>query len=299
MLSLPDGLHGAYRRSELERTLGSDVVSDALADGTLTRFGRGVLVDARRALALHTRAAATILLAGPDVALTGFTALAVWGCPAARTGPIHVLMPYHRRMKPRRDVVVHNGVFEVQDVHDVAELPTMALDLSLAEVLCRGDRRDAIACADQALALTAERERAEFRACVEERIVARRDSRGRRRARRLLGLATGLAESPPESWTMLLFDDAGLPRPTPQFVVCDLSGKEIYRLDFAWPDLRIAVEYDGYEAHEHRAERDELRDRDLRRRGWIVIRANSADLAELSRLLERIAAAFRARGMAA
>lgn len=98
---------------------------------------------------------------------------------------------------------------------------------------------------------------------------------------------------------MLLFDDAGLPRPTPQFVICDLSGREIYRLDFAWPELRIAVEYDGYEAHEHRAERDELRDRDLRRRGWIVIRATNSDLTEPSRLLEKIAAAFRARGMAA
>lgn len=98
---------------------------------------------------------------------------------------------------------------------------------------------------------------------------------------------------------MLLFDDAGLPRSTPQYVIYDLSGRDIYRLDFAWPDLRIAVEYDGYETHEHRAERDELRDRDLRKRGWIVIRATSADLAEPSRLLERIAAAFRARGMAA
>ncbi len=98
---------------------------------------------------------------------------------------------------------------------------------------------------------------------------------------------------------MLLFDDAGLPRPTPQYVVYDLSGREIYRLDFAWPELRIAVEYDGYEAHENRAEKDRLRDHDLRRRGWIVIRATSTDLSEPSRLLDKIAAAFRARGMAA
>lgn len=299
MIALPASSHGAYRRSDLERTLGSDVVRDALADGTLTLFGRGVLVDARRAVALHTRAAATILLAGPDVALTGFTALAVWGCTAVRPGPIHVVMPYHRRMKRRSDLVVHNGSFERQDVHDVAELPTMALDFALAEVLCRGDKRDALACADQALALSAERERAEFRAAVEDRIRMRPDPRGRRRAQRLLGLATGLAESPPESWTMLLFDDAGLPRPTPQYVVYDLFGREIYRLDFAWPELRIAVEYDGYEAHEHAAASDEARDRDLRRRGWIVIRATSADLSDPSRLLDRINAAFRARGMAA
>ncbi|WP_157361725.1 hypothetical protein [Haloechinothrix halophila] len=81
MIALPGSPHGAYRRSDLERKLGSDVVRDALADGTLTLFGRGVLVDARRVVALHTRAAATILLAGPDVALTGYTALAVWAAP--------------------------------------------------------------------------------------------------------------------------------------------------------------------------------------------------------------------------
>ncbi|MPY77408.1 MAG: DUF559 domain-containing protein [Actinophytocola sp.] len=299
MISLPDGPHGAYRRSELVRLLGSDVVRDALDDGTLRPFGRSVLIDARRAITLHTRAAATLLLAGSDVVLTGFTALAVWGCSAAPAGPIHVLMPYHRRMKRRAGVVVHNGSFQGHDIHDVAGLPTMALDFALAEALCRGNRRDGLACADQAFALAAECERAEFRAAVAERIRTRPDPRGRRRARRLLGLATGLAESPPESWTLLLFDDAGLPRPTPQYPIHDLSGREIYRLDFAWPELRVAVEYDGYEAHENRADRDELRDRDLRRRGWIVIRANSTDLSDPSRLLDRIAAAFGARGMAA
>lgn len=299
MVSLPDGLHGAYRRSELERLLGPDVVRRAVADGTLRAFGRGVLVDPRRQTALHTRAAAALLFAGPMAVLTGPTALAVWGCSAAPTAPIHLLLPYHRHTKTRQNVVVHHGSFEIQDVHDVADLPTMALDFALAEVLCRESDREALACADQAFALTPESERAELRASVDHRIRTRADPRGRRRGQRLLDLATGLPESPPESWVLLLFADAHLPIPVPQYSVHDLSGREVYRLDFAWPELRVAVEYDGYEAHEHSAARDELRDRDLRRRGWIVIRATSADLADPFRLLAAIAVAFRARGMAA
>ncbi len=296
---LPDGLHGAYARPELERLLGHDVVRGAIADGKLTSFARGVLVDTNRIVALRTRAAATLLLAGPDAALTGFTALTLWGCSAAPSGPVHVVLPYRRKLSARPGVIVHNGVFEVQDVHDIAGLRTIALDVALTEVLCRENRRDALACADQAFAMTPDRERAEFRATVAERLRVRRDPRGRRRGRRLLELATGLPESPAESWTLVVFDDAGLPMPTPQYSIYDLSGKEIYRLDFAWPDLRVAVEYDGYEAHEHTAARDEARDRDLRQRGWYVIRATSTDLADPSRLVGKIQAAFRARGVAA
>ena len=66
-----------------------------------------------------------------------------------------------------------------------------------------------------------------------------------------------------------------------------------------WPELRIAVEYDGYEAHLDRRERDELREADLKRRGWLVIRSGSADLKDPSRLVNAVRQAFRQRGIAA
>jgi very-short-patch-repair endonuclease len=55
-------------------------------------------------------------------------------------------------------------------------------------------------------------------------------------------------------------------------------------LDFAWPRLRIALEYDGYEAHENRRAEDAVRDADLKRRGWKVIRADASDLRDPTRL---------------
>lgn len=299
MVALPDGLHGAYLRAELAPLIGDTALRAAVTDRRLTVFSRGVLVDARRAADFHTRAAASLLYAGPDSALTSHSALTMRGCDAAESAPIHVLVPYSCRVRRRAGVVVHQGSVNQADVEEIAGLHTMAFDFALTEVLCRGIRRTAFACADQALACYEGNARAEFRAETEHRIAGRPDPRGRRRARSLLDLATGLAESPPESWTMLSLVDGGFPPPEPQFKIRDVHGNELYRLDLPWPKLRIAVEYDGYFWHKGREASDAQRAEDLRRRGWIIIRADAADLRDPSRLLAEVAAAFRARGLAA
>ncbi|WP_230425327.1 endonuclease domain-containing protein [Prauserella cavernicola] len=210
-----------------------------------------------------------------------------------------MLVPYGTKPRPRPGMVVHHGRFDEQDVETVAGLRVLAMDCALAEVLSRGARRTAIACADQALRLIPEPARVEFRAWVEDRVRSRPDPRGRRQAQGLLDLATGLAESPAESWTLLALAEADLPIPEQQYRITDLAGNDIYRLDFAWPELRVAVEYDGYEAHEGRGAADAAREADLTRRGWIVVRADAADLKDPQRLIGAVTAAFRRRGLAA
>ena len=76
----------------------------------------------------------------------------------------------------------------------------------------------------------------------------------------------------------------------------DVLGCIRYVLDLCWPELRIALEYDGYEAHEYRLEQDAQRDLDLERRGWITIRASAADLRDPGELISRLDDAFRVRG---
>ncbi|RZQ62189.1 DUF559 domain-containing protein [Amycolatopsis suaedae] len=221
------------------------------------------------------------------------------GVAAAERAPVEVLVPYARRGHKRPGLRVHNGRVEDQDVVEIAGLRTVALDYALADVLARDPGRLALACADQAMAMTPEPERGEFREWIEVRITDRPDPRGRKRARILLDLVTGLPESPSESALLLTLTEAGYPPPQPQFSVRDLAGQEIYRLDFAWAQWRIAVEYDGYEAHEGRQDLDAARDADLARRGWIVIRATAADLRDPTRLLAAVASAFARRGVAA
>ena len=55
--------------------------------------------------------------------------------------------------------------------------------------------------------------------------------------------------------------------PTPQFRI------EAYYVDFAFPDIKLAIEADGAAYHsDDRKERDRIRDSFLRRRGWTVKR---------------------------
>lgn len=65
-----------------------------------------------------------------------------------------------------------------------------------------------------------------------------------RRAREVCALADGLAESPQETRLRLAMLWGGLPSPTAQYVVRD-AGEFVARVDFAWPELKVAVEYDG------------------------------------------------------
>lgn len=246
-------------------------------------------------LELPTRAAAALLVAGPSSVLTSHTAALVHGCTAADDGAIHVLTGYERQVRRRNDIVFHQGTVDDNDVLELDGFRVMALEAVIADMLCTVARPTALACADQALAELMPQFRGEFRAEVAHRIRIRSDPRGRRRAGVLLDLATGLPESPAESAMLLALFDGGLPMPQPQYPVRDLDGRERYRLDFAWEEPKIALEYDGYEAHVGRERLDAARDEDLRRRGWTVIRATAGDLRKPGRMVAAVRAAFARR----
>jgi Protein of unknown function (DUF559) len=299
VIELPNGLHGAYRRSDLVATIGRYAMRTATKQGQLVNFHRYVVVRREMATQLRTRAAAALLLAGERAVLTRHTAARMYGCTAADFAPIDVLVPYVRRISRLPGVAVHNGTFTEDDVTEIEGLPLLAPELVLADLLCRARRPTALACADQMLRGLPHAQRAGFRDSVLRAISAREDNRGTRQARVLLDLATGLPESPFESHTLLMFYDRELPVPVAQHPITTIDGRELYRLDFAWPEFRIAVEYDGYAAHAERRERDRRRDKDLASRGWIVIRATIDDLLAPTRLVSEVRQALAARRLSA
>jgi hypothetical protein len=85
--------------------------------------------------------------------------------------------------------------------------------------------------------------------------------------------------------------------PEANLPVCDLDGRELYRLDVGWRKLRIAAEYDGYEAHAGRKVQDQARRADLKRRGWVVVVVEGDDVASCVRLERELHEAFVARGV--
>ena len=95
---------------------------------------------------------------------------------------------------------------------------------------------------------------------------------------RALGLV--LTESPIEEslWAAFLraikppYEKVSLPTPQHQ-----LNG---YRLDFAWPDRKVAVEVDGHDYHKTKEQRsyDAKRDRELTKLGWTTLRFTGSDV---------------------
>ena len=99
--------------------------------------------------------------------------------------------------------------------------------------------------------------------------------------RRLLDARDGMAilpNSPLESRFFELLSSSSLPSPELQYVVMD-RGTFIARLDFAWPDIRFAVEMDGYSFHSDIGSfaRDRVRGNDLTLLGWKVVRGTWDD----------------------
>jgi hypothetical protein len=123
--------------------------------------------------------------------------------------------------------MLHQGFYEEPDVLKLDGLRTIALEIALAELLCTAPRPLALACADQALAGFDARLQATLRDEIAKRLQSRIDPRGTRRAEVLLGLASGLPESPAESAMLLALHDARLPMPVLQFRVLDLAGREV------------------------------------------------------------------------
>lgn len=120
-------------------------------------------------------------------------------------------------------------------------------------------------------------------------------ARGRWRASRVavvLPLVDGRSQSPPESWVRVACVRAGLPAPVPQFVVL-ASGEFLGKVDLAWPDHRLIVEYEGaHHFDDLQIRRDDRRYERLVAAGWRVIRLSAADLRDMEAVVGRIARAL-------
>ena len=107
-------------------------------------------------------------------------------------------------------------------------------------------------------------------------------------------LANPLSESVAESRCWHLFWRLALPAPVCQHPVYDVLGELIGRADFAWPELKLIVEFDGAvkydgllrpgETANQAVIREKRREDRMRAAGWTVIRLTWTDLANPSRV---------------
>jgi hypothetical protein len=126
----------------------------------------------------------------------------------------------------------------------------------------------------------------------------------------VLRLVDGRAESVGESRIRYLCWMQRLPTPIPNYPILDRHGREIHRVDLAWPDLGLFLEFDGKVKYQRYLRTGEsVTDAVLREKkreelvceltGWRCIRIVWADLYEPERTACRIRAMFRPIGTAA
>ncbi len=122
-------------------------------------------------------------------------------------------------------------------------------------------------------------------------------NRGARALRDAAGLIRERVESPMESLLRLVIADAGLPEPVVNESFFH-QGRFLGRVDLAYPELKIAIEYQG---DHHRTDRAQWQ-ADIRRRerfedaGWRVIEVTFADLTvAMTELIARIRTAIQHR----
>ena len=120
-----------------------------------------------------------------------------------------------------------------------------------------------------------------------DRVLLRLDSlprRGRRGIRQLLRMIDEALSKPiPHSWLerqfITLLRQSGFAEPIRRLAV-EIGWERPIHIDFAYPDLLIGIETDGYEPHVSRAqwELDRRRDAALALLGWLILRFSRNDI---------------------
>jgi very-short-patch-repair endonuclease len=281
--------YGLVTRAQLEALgFGTNVIARRVRSGAWIRvlptvYRLASVVAGNRELAL-----AATLWAGDSSVVSHETAGALWRITGVTARQVEIRTP--RRLRSEL-VVVHRGTVEPRDRRMVDGIPVTSAARTIVDLSGRLDDETLEAAIDDVLhrgLTTVSTLRSRAKAL---------DSRGRSGSGRVGSLLQRLGDGPAsesrlETRVRRLLHGAGL-RPVRQHPVV-IDGRR-YRLDFAWPELRVAVEPDGYAAHGGRGafERDRRRWADLTSAGWRLV---PVTWREISRRPEEFLRRVRALG---
>lgn len=272
--TVPPSLTAQLRRQDgavtLAQTLRSGLTTDqvrSLVRSGWTRPMRGVLVcpDPVDPFRASVRAG---LLACPEAVAAGMTAARIhqlWGLPIwSLTELPHLLLPAAKTYSSRSGVRLRSGLLpgEMTTRHG---LPVTTLTRTVSDLALLLVPDDLVCALDSAL-------RKGWR-------LEPGSSPGVGRVRAANALADGRSESTFETLLRLVLVRGGVPPETLQFEVMK-DGRVRFRLDFAWPSLKLAVEADGREYHDAPAALygDRVRANALEVAGWMILRFTWSDL---------------------
>ncbi|WP_411375478.1 hypothetical protein ACLH0K_03520 [Arthrobacter sp. MPF02] len=205
---------------------------------------------------------------------------------------IHLLFrvsPSRRRLG--KDVRGHTQPYTDADVTTRSTLPVTSLERTVVDCAMMLDYRQALILVDSALRIGADA------AVMHAAAAGLSGYRGVRNLRAVLANADARAESAGETLTRDLIARLKLPRPDAQVEIRSRLGR--HRLDFAWKEKKVALEFDGkikyfdYKPTNEVLFQERRREKALTEDGWLFVRVEWKDLFREQEFKNRILAALR------
>jgi very-short-patch-repair endonuclease len=272
--------HGFVTRLQLrDAGLGRGAIDHRIAAGRLVPVHRGVYAVGHRSRTRHATWMAAVLACGDGSVVSHRSAAALWGI--RRWAPIRaeVTTPTQRR---RPGVIVHVRRTTPAERAVHAGIPVTSVARTIVDLAHALD-------ADELERLVRE---TEFQRRLD--IGGIRASLARRPSPTLAALLDCIAptQSRHEDRLLRICERHGLPTPLTQQRVGART------VDFLWPDARLVVEIDSWDAHGTRSafQNDRTASNGLQLAGYLVLRFTDADLVrQPARVAREISRALEAR----
>lgn len=263
-----DGL--ILRDRALREGVDPDQIMKALRTGRIRRVQRCVYVRRGLETAPLALARAAVLSSGVmDAVASHQTAARVHGIaiPDGRW-PEHITVARDERRIRRRELICHGRALAQGEVERRDGVPITTAVRSLLDMSAEVSRLSAVWAIDDAI----RREIVSARQ-IAMSLSARPGGRGDGVIKLRVAEADGRAESILETAGRLALKDAGVVMPTAQYEVFN-GGELVARLDAAYPERQLGIEFDGVAVHN--APRALYRDRQRQNRllhlGWTLLR---------------------------
>jgi hypothetical protein len=276
LAALAETQEGLVTRPQARVHLTGKQLEHALAVGRLVTVRRGVLRFAGVPPTRWQPLRAALLAAGPAAVASHRSGAEVWGMPGILAGQPEITVPspawprlaatttHQSRCLPDRHRAIHNRMPVTTPARTLADLSAFVGPRFLGRLVDDCLRRHLVVLDDlgdayQVLASRGRRRLTVLRAVLEERMPG-----------------FDPAGSPAELDVACILVDAGLGRPVAQHQVVVRS--TVYLLDWAYPEDRIAIEYNGWEFHGNRSafDHDAARTCALTTAGWRLLVVTSA-----------------------
>ena len=269
------------RRHLVDAGVTPNRVDRALARGRLIPIAPGVY---RVAGAPWTRRAAqhaALLVAGPAACLARWSAAELCGIADQRRGPLQVLVPHERRSTRAATRLVTAQRSRTLQGDERRELEGLAVTSGARTLLDLAPAVDVDHLAE--LAATGIRRRVCTVGELAAVLARHPGAQGRRRlvdALDVLGDDGARARAEVEVAALQTLVAAGLPRPVVAHRIHGPGGHLVAEVDLAYPELRLAIEIDGFLWHSTPAQKraDEERQNRLILAGWTVLRFSAAQV---------------------